>query len=438
MTNERFPDFTKVDLNRLFDDKIAVSESYRYDGEKAGEAWRRRVRGYWISRCPDLLPILDFAESFDDQELTIETLAREASSYRWMTELDIKRLGELIWGFLNTCLHGKAHECFESTPELHGFDAWRRIIQHIHQGAEIRLGTLRRAVKHPPAIARLEDVATGITRFEGIIKAYRDAGGTAPHEVELKNDLLETLPDVIREQLMWRATQVKEPYSAFVAHVKSTASAILFHRGKGRSSVNNMDENTAEEEYHEAINAVNRRFNRPGGGQRPRREAGPTSGRTSGPPRGPTGGPTDRPPRCPNCRGEHALADCKKPRVAIADRLCYTCGGKHMARNCPEHPKKRQEGGAVRAVEEPEHDADYCFAMCHGHLDHEGFKKVEHRSKGKPMPTKITMADFMPVPTPVSNSFDALKNSQNTEIKIAKNVVDVSSEVFHSPEADKR
>ena len=61
MANAMCPDLSKVDLNRLFDDKIAVSESYRYDGEKAGEAWRRRVRGYWISRCPDLLPILDFA-----------------------------------------------------------------------------------------------------------------------------------------------------------------------------------------------------------------------------------------------------------------------------------------------------------------------------------------------------------------------------------------
>ncbi len=235
---------------------------------------------------------------------------------------------------------------------------------------------------------------------------------------------------------MWRATQVKESYSAFTAHVKSTASAILFHRGKLRSPLNAVAED--EEDYDRAINAVNRKFGRgaggPGGGGRPRPGAAPAGGRTSGPPRG----PSDRPLRCPSCRGEHAIADCKKPRVPVADRLCYTCGGKHMARNCPEHPRKRQEGGAIRAVEEPGQDGDVCFAMCHGHLDHEGFKKVEHRSKGKPMPTKITMADFMPVPTPVSNSFDALKNSQNTKIKIAKNVVDVSSEVFHSPEADKR
>ena len=193
-----------------------------------------------------------------------------------MTEINVKRLGEIIWGFLNACLTATARTCFEGADALNGFDAWRRVVHHIHQGANVRLGTLRRLVKNPPQIRRIEDIDQGIVHFEAIMKDYKAAGGSPPEGIELKNDLLETLPGEIREGLMWSATEIHENFGQFTAHVRSTANAILFHRGKATSSLHKVDEvhdaqDDDEQAYEEEIMAVNRKFNRfggPGGGRR--------------------------------------------------------------------------------------------------------------------------------------------------------------------------
>ena len=59
----------------------------------------------------------------DDAELSEAQLQHEADFYRWMTELNITRLGGIIWGFLNTALKDRAKDCFEGADELNGFDA---------------------------------------------------------------------------------------------------------------------------------------------------------------------------------------------------------------------------------------------------------------------------------------------------------------------------
>ena len=385
VANAEFPDMQSHDLNRLFDDKVALSAGFGYDGEKHGETWKRKIRGYWISKCPDILPILNHVEDMDTEEITVEDLQTEANSYRWMTEINIKRISEILWGFLNTCLSGKARTCFEGADMCNGFDAWRRVVQQIHQGANVRLGTLRRLVKSPPQIAKLEDIDAGIVRFEGIMKDYRTAGGTPPEGAELKNDLLETLPHEIREQLMWRATEVHETFGQFVVHVRNTANSILFHRGKTTSSLNSVVESagTEEENYEDAIMAVNRRFNRNGGGAAPRRQQ--------------TSGGDDRPPRalkCLNCGDEgHLAIKCPKPRVEVGQRPCFGCGKKgHIARNCPDKANSGGRGGnskAVRNVGEPEKEEFF------GCVDEEGFKKVGSRTR-RPRPAARTLGSFMP------------------------------------------
>ena len=200
--NDEMPDLSSVNLSRLFEDKIALSSDYSFDGVKSGDSWRKKLRGYFISRLPEMLPILDYAEGMGNEEITNDMLMKEASNCRWMTEVNVRRLSEVIWGFLNTCLHAKAKEEFEAADCLFGFDAWRRVVQHIWQGAKVRQGMLRKSVKSPPAIKSLEDVATGITRFEGIMKAYKEAGGSPPVGQELKNDFMDTLPETFREQLV--------------------------------------------------------------------------------------------------------------------------------------------------------------------------------------------------------------------------------------------
>ena len=89
-------------MNRLFDTRVAESEGYAFNGENGGEAWRKKVCGYWISRCPEVRPILDYTEAMGCIDFTNGDLLREAASYRWMGELDVRRLSELIWCFLNS------------------------------------------------------------------------------------------------------------------------------------------------------------------------------------------------------------------------------------------------------------------------------------------------------------------------------------------------
>ncbi len=410
VANQSFPEMTH-DLNRLFDDKIAISVGFTYDGEKHGEAWKRKVRGYWIAKCPDILPILNYAEDLDSEELTVDALLHEAGSYRWMTEINVKRLGELIWGFLNACLSDKARTCFEGADPLNGFDAWRRVVQHIHQGANVRMGALRRLVKNPPQILKMEDIDQGIVKFEAIMKDYRSAGGTPPCGAELKNDLLETLPMEIREGLMWRATEVHETFGQFTAHVRSTANAILFHRGKATSSLNNVGEalkeqNGADETYEDAIMAVNRKFNRTGG-------AG-GGGRPGGAP----GGADDRRgPRCVNCGGEHLALRCPKPRVEPADRPCYICGKpKHIARDCPEKKNTGKGGGGRgpnnRSMKSITEDEKEDFFGCIDVDKDKGFKTVPMRRPKKPQPAERNLGSFMP-PGPPKPTV-SLKNSFST------------------------
>ncbi len=229
--NETVPEMKGLDLNKLFDDKVALSAAYAYDGNTNGEHWRRKVRGYWVSKCPALLPILDRAEDMDEKEITLKMLKRETNSCRWMTEIDISRVGEVIWGFLNLCLQDRAHTCFEGADTLNGFDGWRLVVQHVHQGQQLHKAVLRRLVKNPPNIGKLEDVAMGITRFENIMKDYKAAGGKLPDESELKEDLVNTLPQEIRENLLWRASK-KESFSAFRNHIRTTANSMLYHRAK--------------------------------------------------------------------------------------------------------------------------------------------------------------------------------------------------------------
>ena len=57
-----------------------------------------------------MLPILDYVEGMGNEEVTNDMLVKEAGGYRWMTEVNVRRLSEVIWGFLNTCLHATAKE----------------------------------------------------------------------------------------------------------------------------------------------------------------------------------------------------------------------------------------------------------------------------------------------------------------------------------------
>ena len=56
-----------MDMNRLFDDKVAISAAYQYDGEKQGEAWKRKIRAYWILKAPTRCRCSGFSRDFSGQ-----------------------------------------------------------------------------------------------------------------------------------------------------------------------------------------------------------------------------------------------------------------------------------------------------------------------------------------------------------------------------------
>ncbi len=377
--NTGFPDLKDYTLNKLFDDKIALSQEYTYNGTTGGQQWRRKVRGYFLAKCPDLQPLLDWAESKEDQIITDEELKAKAAENFWMMELDVKRCSSVVWGFLGICLKDAAHSLYELAPELNGFEAWRVVVNDIYKSQNIRLAGLRRLVRNPRAIAKIEDVNIGITQFDNLMKEYKLAGGELPSDADLKNDLLDSLPQEIREGLLWRSVE-DEDFNAFKNHVRTTANTVLYHRGKVASSLNNVAEPTdvEEETYEDAILAVNKRFSRNGGGAGPRKP--------------PATGGGDQPPRalkCLNCGDEgHLTLKCPKPRVEAGQRPCFGCGKKgHIARNCPDRTGSGGRGGnsrAVRNVDEPEKDEqDYTF--CVSCADEDGFTTVASRRGRAPI-----------------------------------------------------
>ncbi len=85
-------------IEKLFDDKIAISEGFQYAGGDGGDKWRTKLRGHWISRCPVLLPMLNWAEKHDAASVKEATWRQKVWRGRRISDEQVTRLSELIWG----------------------------------------------------------------------------------------------------------------------------------------------------------------------------------------------------------------------------------------------------------------------------------------------------------------------------------------------------
>ena len=172
-----------------------------------------------------------------------------------------------------------------------------------------------------------------------------------PDDSDLKDDLVNSLPQEIRGNLLWRASG-DETFSAFKNHIRTTANSMLYHRGKV-APLNNLQEGEYPEDidnernYDEAIAAVQRRFGKggcKGGRTDPRR---PPLNDRDGKGKGDGKGSL----RCGNCGGEHGTRNCTKPMLPPEKRLCFRCNeAGHMSKNCPK--QSAQPRGALRNVDE--------------------------------------------------------------------------------------
>ena len=245
------------------------------------------------------------------------------------------------------------------------------------------------------AINKVEDVHAGITKFENNIREYVMAGGERPNEKEMKNDLMDALPQELRENLMWRLP-VDEPFVSFRDHVRTAANTVLYHRGKIGHSVNNVDRDSGlnandgntKSQIEDMVGAIMNKM----GFKNGKTDRPPWTDR---PPRQP-GADLQRPRRCANCSSEkHPTAECPSPKVPLNKRPCHSCGlPGHTSSNCKSRNRGRP-AGAVEAEGEVGNGTDY-------------FGCVTFESK--PKPKQITLSDF--IPTVTKNAFEDLASSE--------------------------
>ena len=105
----------------MFDDKLMLSDEYRYNGIKGGTAWKTRLERYFVARSPALRELLEWAESLDNVPIS-EAMVVEAASGR-LTEEQALSVNSQICGFLSGCLTGTADVMFRRAAWLNGIDA---------------------------------------------------------------------------------------------------------------------------------------------------------------------------------------------------------------------------------------------------------------------------------------------------------------------------
>ena len=87
-----------VNWDRLFDDKVALSQAYAYNG-KHGEEWATMTRGYFMTRLNSVKVVLEWVEKQEHSEVTADSIleAKRAGSFIDLEEHELPKLSARIW-----------------------------------------------------------------------------------------------------------------------------------------------------------------------------------------------------------------------------------------------------------------------------------------------------------------------------------------------------
>ena len=377
------------DVNaRLFDDRMAAQPAFQFDGSKGGAGWKSKIERYLMSKIPALLELLHWAERYEGEKID-EALLVRATFGSGLDQPRIANLNSSIWGFLSACISGEAETIFKGADALQGIDAWRRLIAYIDHGKNIKLEGMRTDMKmlHTRTIKNLETVPIGIAEFELQIKEYVECGGTEPTNEEKKSDLLRILPEHLQDNLLWRATD-PGPYIQFRDMIKAQAARTLLNRRRlPIHTVAEASPPSQDDEMHEELMAVMKKFNFRNAKRQPPRQPGSPAAAAA----------AARAPRfCPNCSGSHPETRCPHPDVDRGQRTCWTCKKSgHSNKDCPQRAAK-----SLKSLDAEVFDDIRRLGVCESAPSlPTGFQTATRtfRQPSKPTPQRATLGDFIHV-----------------------------------------
>ena len=127
---------------------------------------------------------------------------------------------------------------------------------------------------HTRTIKSLETVPISIAEFELQIKEYVECGGIEPTNEENKSDLLRILPEHLQDNILWRATD-PGPYTQFRDMIKAQAARTLLNRRRlPIHTVAEASPPSQDDEMHEELMAVMKKFNFRNAKRQPPRQPG--------------------------------------------------------------------------------------------------------------------------------------------------------------------
>ena len=149
-------------MSSVFEIKFAQSNENKFDGEKDGENWQRKIRNYLCGRLPVMKPPLEWAEAFGKTEIT----QKDVEGLRCLLDEDPVVINHLLWAFFNVNLTGWAQEMYGNVSDFQGLEVWRRMAQKVNIWGDKRRDELAEALSNPKGAHKPEELAKALEAWD--------------------------------------------------------------------------------------------------------------------------------------------------------------------------------------------------------------------------------------------------------------------------------